>query len=101
GTSLPEFAASLVAAARRQTDIAVGNIVGSNIANILGILGVTAMVQPIGVTPTSLQVQIPVMLGFSLLVLFLSFDRMIKRREAALLLSCYVVFIGLTFIGQV
>lgn len=101
GTSLPEFATSLVAAARRQTDIAVGNIIGSNIANVLGILGVTAMVQPVGVTPASLQVQIPVMLGFSLLVLFLGFDRMIKRREAALLLSCYAVFIGLTFIGQV
>ena len=101
GTSLPEFAASLVAAARRQTDIAVGNIDGSNIANVLGILGVTAMVQPIGVTPTILQVQIPVMLGFSLLVLFVSFDRAIHRREAVLLLSCYAVFIGLTFIGQV
>lgn len=101
GTSLPEFATSLVAASRRQTDIAVGTIVGSNIANVLGILGVTAMVQPVGVSPSSLQVQIPVMLGFSLLLLFLSFDRMIRRWKAALLLSCYGVFIGLTFIGQV
>lgn len=101
GTSLPEFAASLVAASRRQTDIAVGNIIGSNIANVLGILGMTAIVQPVGVTADSLQVQIPVMLGFSLLVLFLSFDRIIRRREAALLISCYVVFIGLTFSGRV
>jgi cation:H+ antiporter len=100
GTSLPEFAASLVAAARRQTDIAVGNIIGSNIANVLGILGMTAIVQPVGVTADSLQVQIPVMLGFSLLILLLSFDRIIRRREAVLLLSCYAVFIGLTFMGQ-
>jgi cation:H+ antiporter len=100
GTSLPEFAASLVAATRRQTDIAIGNIVGSNIANVLGILGITAIVRPIGVTPESLQLQIPVMLGFSLLVLIVSFDRVIRRREAALLLFCYLAFVGLTFNGS-
>lgn len=99
GTSLPEFAASLVAAARRQTDIAVGNVVGSNIANVLGILGITAIVQPIVVSPNSLQVQIPVLLGFSLLLLLLCFDTIIRRWEAAVLLACYVGFVGLSFVG--
>jgi cation:H+ antiporter len=101
GTSLPEFTASLVAAARRQSDIAVGNIIGSNIANILGILGATAIVQPVAVDNASLQVQLPVLLGFSVLVLIMSIDRIIQRREAAFLLVCYVGFVGLTFIGQV
>lgn len=99
GTSLPEFAASLVAATRRQTDIAVGNVIGSNIANVLAILGVTAIVQPIPVSTTSLQVQIPVMLGFSLLTLFMGFDRLIGRREAAVLLVCYAGFVMLTLVG--
>lgn len=99
GTSLPEFASSLVAAARRQTDIAIGNVIGSNIANVLAILGVSALVQPIPVTPTILQVQIPVMLGFSVLTLFMGFDRLIGRREAALLLACYAGFVMLAFVG--
>lgn len=100
GTSLPEFAASLVAAARRQTDIAVGNIIGSNIANVLGILGAAALVQPIPVSSTSLQVQIPVLLGFSLLTLVMGFDRLIGRRESAVLLAGYTGFVLLTVLGQ-
>ncbi|MBZ0280608.1 MAG: calcium/sodium antiporter [Anaerolineae bacterium] len=100
GTSLPEFAASLVAAVHHQSDIAVGNVIGSNIANLLGILGVTALVQPIPVTPNSLQVQIPVMIGFSVLVLLLSFGSLIGRWKAAVMLMCYIGFVALTFVGQ-
>ncbi len=100
GTSLPEFAASLVAAVHHQSDIAVGNVIGSNIANLLGILGVTALVQPISVPPNSLQVQIPVMIGFSVLVLLLSFGSLIGRWKAAVMLMCYIGFVALTFVGQ-
>lgn len=100
GTSLPEFAASLVAAAHHQSDIAVGNVIGSNIANLLGILGLTALVQPIPVTPTSLQIQIPVMVGFSVLVLLLGFGSLIGRWKAAVMLMCYIGFVALTFVGQ-
>lgn len=99
GTSLPEFTASLIAASRRQSDIAVGNVVGSNIANVLGILGFTAIIADIPVTDNSLQVQIPVLLGFSLLTLLLSLDKLISRWKASVLLIAYVVFIGFSFIA--
>jgi cation:H+ antiporter len=97
GTSLPEFTASLIAASRRQSDIAIGNVVGSNIANVLGILGVTAIIAEIPVTANSLQVQIPVLLGFSLLTLVLSLDQLISRWKASILLIAYIVFIGFSF----
>ena len=61
GTSLPELAASMVAAIKRQGDVAVGNIIGSNIFNILGILGIAAMVKPISISPNFPAFDIPVM----------------------------------------
>jgi cation:H+ antiporter len=73
GTSLPELATSLVAALRRQSEIAIGNIIGSNIFNILGILGLTALIAPIPVAGRFLGFDLPVMiavsLGFTLLLL--------------------------------
>lgn len=51
GTSLPELATSITAALKRQSDVALGNVVGSNVFNILGILGITTLVKPIGVAP--------------------------------------------------
>ena len=73
GTSLPELAASLVAAIRRQSDIAIGNVVGSNIFNILAILGITAMIEPITVSPEMARMDIPVMIGISILLTGLIF----------------------------
>jgi cation:H+ antiporter len=71
GTSLPELATSITATLRRQSDIAVGNIVGSNIYNILGILGVTAVVQPLSMPPEILSLDLWVMVGVTaLLILF-------------------------------
>jgi cation:H+ antiporter len=99
GTSLPEFTASLIAAAQRQTDIAIGNVIGSNIANVLGILGVTAMIKAIPVSADSLQIQMPILLGFSLLMLILSFNRLISRWESALLVIAYAGFIFLSLMG--
>ena len=61
GTSLPELAASMVAAVKRQGDVAIGNIIGSNIFNILGILGIAALVKPIGISPNFPAFDIPVM----------------------------------------
>ncbi len=68
GTSLPELATSVVAAIRGQRDIALGNVVGSNIFNILAILGITALVAPIPVEPRFIAVDVPVMIGVSLLL---------------------------------
>jgi cation:H+ antiporter len=73
GTSLPELAASLVAAIRRQSDIAIGNVVGSNIFNILAILGITAMIEPVTVSPEMARMDIPVMIGVSILLTGLIF----------------------------
>ncbi len=68
GTSLPELATSLVAALRRQSEIAVGNIVGSNIFNILGILGVTAVIAPVPVAGRFLGFDLPVMIAATILL---------------------------------
>jgi cation:H+ antiporter len=93
GTSLPEVATSVVAAVRGQRDIAVGNVVGSNIFNILGVLGVTAVVAPSGVKVPAhaLAWDLPVMLAAAMacLPIFFSGSR-ISRREGVLLLAGYL-----------
>jgi cation:H+ antiporter len=66
GTSLPELATSAVAAARKHSDVAVGNVVGSNIFNALGILGVTALLRPVGVAEQIARVDVWVMLAISI-----------------------------------
>lgn len=71
GTSLPELAAALAAGYRKQSSVVVGNIVGSNIFNILAILGITAMVAPVAVAPRILALDIPLMLATSLTLLAL------------------------------
>jgi len=93
GTSLPELATSVVAAFRRHTDIAVGNIVGSNIFNILAILGLTGLIHPFS-THNILLVDAVSMLLFSLILFPLAFTGFIlKRWEGGLLLSGYVAYI--------
>lgn len=94
GTSLPELATSLVAAIRRQSEIAIGNIVGSNIFNVLGILGVTALVLPIPVAPRFLTFDLPVMLAASLVLTGLLVARpQIGRLVGVGLLVAYAAYI--------
>jgi cation:H+ antiporter len=96
GTSLPELATSIVAAIRRQPDIALGNIVGSNIFNILGILGVTALVQPIGLPWETIQRDMWVMLGISLLLwFFIARGARLGRKRGAALLALYLAYVAL------
>ena len=91
GTSLPELATSLVAAMHREADIAVGNVVGSNIFNVVAILGTATVVQPITVAPTVLVRELPAVLGLSLLIFpMLRTGWRIQRWEGALLLACYL-----------
>lgn len=93
GTSLPELATSLVAALRRQSGIAVGNVVGSNIFNVLGILGITAVVTPIPVAPRFLTLDLPVMLAATLVMLLILRSAKIGRLMGAGLLAGYVAYL--------
>jgi len=96
GTSLPELATSVMAAARRKTDIAVGNVIGSNIFNIVGVLGLTSLVKPVDVDPGVLWIEFPAVAALSFLVLLVSLFPMkkkefrIRRWEGALLLASYI-----------
>jgi len=95
GTSLPELVVSVMAAIRRQADVAFGNIVGSNIYNVLGILGATAVVQPIPVPPEIARFDIWVMLGATvLLLIFATSDWRLSRLEGAVFLAAYGGYIA-------
>ncbi|WP_412971891.1 calcium/sodium antiporter [Glaciecola sp. MF2-115] len=99
GTSLPELSISVIAALRRHADVAIGNILGSNIFNLFGILGVSALLQPLPVNVRILQFDQWVMLGSAILLfLFLYTGRRLNRLEGAVLLTAYVVYLGLSFI---
>jgi len=94
GTSLPELATSLIAALRRQSEIAIGNIVGSNIFNVLGILGVTAVIAPIPVAPRFLTFDLPVMIAVSLVLTGLLLTRpVIGRGVGVALLAGYAAYV--------
>lgn len=90
GTSLPELVTSVVAAIRGQSDVAFGNIVGSNIYNVLGILGVTALVQPIPVPDEIIAVDIWVMLAATIVLLVVARTGFrVTRAEGAFMLAGY------------
>ena len=94
GTSLPELATSVVAAFRRHAEVALGNVVGSNIFNILGILGITAMVVPVPVENTMAAFDIPFMLAVSLALtaLILATGR-ISRGAGAAMVAAYTGYV--------
>jgi cation:H+ antiporter len=95
GTSLPELVTSVMAAVRRQSDVAFGNIVGSNIYNVLGILGVTAIVRPIPVPPEIARLDIWVMLAATVLLLVFSVTGWrVTRTEGGVLLAAYIAYVG-------
>ncbi|MEX0928531.1 MAG: calcium/sodium antiporter [Balneolales bacterium] len=98
GTSLPELSVSVIATVRRHADVAVGNILGSNIFNVLGILGISALLQPLPVHERILNFDQWVMLAASvILLLFLYTGRNISRLEGAFLLAGYGVYLGISF----
>lgn len=99
GTSLPELATSLVAAWRREGDIAVGNVVGSCIVNLLGILGVTALVHPLGVGGLGM-LDGAVLLGLTVVLLpFMRTGFVLSRPEGGLLLMGYVGYLAVLIAG--
>jgi cation:H+ antiporter len=95
GTSAPELVVSLLAALKRETDVAVGNIIGSNIFNVLAVLGITGLLVPVPVNAGLAGYDIWVMLGATaLLVLVAASGHRISRREGAFLLVAYAVYLG-------
>ncbi len=99
GTSLPEVATSVIAALKKESDIAVGNAVGSNIFNLLGVLGIGALVAPDGIVVASsvLQFDLPVMVFVALVTLPVFYiDNRISRLEGGLLLLYYVIYMAYT-----
>lgn len=98
GTSLPELATAIVAAIRRHSDVVLGNVIGSNIFNILAILGVTVVIQPIEVSARFREIDTPVMLGAALLLLALLFaTKSIGRLWGALMLAAYAAYMVFLF----
>jgi len=97
GTSLPEVATSIIAALRGQRDIAVGNVMGSNVFNILGVLGLSSLVSSagIGVAPSVLAFDLPVMIAVAIACLPIFFTgNLIARWEGALFLGLYAAYMA-------
>jgi len=96
GTSSPELAVGIGAAWQGQADIAVGNVVGSNIFNILFILGLSALIVPLTVAQQLVRVDVPLLIGCSLLLLVLALDNEISRVDGTLL--CVGIFLYTAFL---
>lgn len=93
GTSLPELVTAIVASFKKETDLALGNLLGSNIFNVLSILGITSIVKEIHVSSIIHQVDMLWMLGITLLVLpLMLFKRKLARTEGVILLLVYVYY---------
>lgn len=100
GTSVPELATSLIAALKKEMDISIGNIVGSNIFNILSILGITALIKPIDVSPATLNNDMIWMLGISVLLLLSILPirkGKIHRWKGLLFIGIYIAYVYLLF----
>ena len=96
GTSMPEFCVSLVSALKGTTDLAVGNIVGSNIFNTLLIVGVSAWVAPMTILKSTVRKDIPFALFASVILLIMCLDGNISRLDAGILFVLFLVFMYVT-----
>ena len=98
GTSLPELATTVMAALRRQADVALGNVIGSNMFNLLAIIGLATFIGPISVDPEFLRFDLWVMLGSSLLIIpFVFFRQDITRLWGVGLTAVYMVYLWMLF----
>ncbi len=94
GTSLPELAASVVCALKKEADMSVGNVLGSNLLNVLFVVGLVALIQPLHVDSESLRIHFPVMLAFGVLLLPLAWtEYKITRIEGGVLLTGFVGYL--------
>ena len=99
GTSMPEFCVSLISALKGTSDLAVGNIVGSNIFNALLIVGVSALVAPMTIMETTVRKDIPFALVASALLLIMCLDGNISRLDAGILFVMFLIFMYMTLKG--
>ena len=98
GTSAPEAAVSITAALGGNADISVGNVVGSNILNILIILGLCALITSVAVAKTTIRYEIPIMLGATALLVLFGLDGSIVWWEALVFLACFALYILYMFV---
>ena len=98
GTSVPELAVSLVSALKGEYGLAIGNIVGSNIFNLLAVMGIAATIQPAAVAPSVLSLHIFVMVAFTLVLFAMTYDydgkAMLSRMEGIALLIAYIAYVS-------
>jgi cation:H+ antiporter len=103
GTSMPELVVSFIGALNGNPDVAIGNVVGSNIFNVLGILGLTALFFPIAVSRSNMKFELPVCIFVSFLLTVLVFNfftggsPMISRTDGMILLVCFGLFMWYSF----
>ena len=100
GTSVPELAASIIAAMKKEKAISLGNLIGSNIFNIASVLGLTSMITPIRVLDDSILNNMFWLLGFAVVLLplgYLPLKLELNRWKGFILFAAYCVFIGLAF----
>jgi cation:H+ antiporter len=96
GTSLPELAASLTSALRKEDDLAIGNVIGSNMFNILGVLGIAAIIKPDEFEESILMQDMPIMFLFTIMLFFMAYGirgpGRISRWSGGLLLIMYIIY---------
>ncbi len=103
GTSMPELVVSFIGALQGNPDVAIGNVVGSNIFNVLGILGLTAVFFPIAVNKANMKFELPVCIGVSILLTILVFNLFngnvptIIRPDGLILLACFAAYMWYSF----
>lgn len=99
-TSMPEFVVNLMAAVTGEDGLALGNIIGSNISNIGLILGVSAVVVPLTVAPSTLKKEFPIMMAVMLIFYGLSYDGLISKIDGGILVTLLVAFISYLIIDN-
>ena len=102
GTSLPELVTCTMASLRKESDISVGNLIGSNLFNILAILGITAMVEPISVTESINNFDVYFLLAISALILpFMLLGKYFGRIKGGVLILIYIIYIYFSIISEI
>lgn len=101
GTSLPELATSLVAAVRKQSEIVLGNILGSNVFNLIAVLGIIPLIRPLDVPAQSRLIQMPLMFALTVLLLpILKYHGGVRRSVGGVLLAVYVAFVVYMYVAK-